>query len=92
MIERRRYLHKAARRQIHFDDKHDWNPDDGAAQHQPPEDHGPRWVVIFSISHWFPLVEAEAQDELKEKQRVFYQTPMYGKDIANTIIQIISYV
>lgn len=55
---------------MHFDDKHDWNPDDGTSQHQPSEDHRPRWVVIATVSHRLPLVKAEAQDKLWGKKNI----------------------
>lgn len=53
---------------MHFYHKHNWDPDNRAGQHQPPEHHGPARIVVSSISHRFPLVKTEAKNKLETRK------------------------
>ena len=63
------YLHEAAWGQVHFDDKHDWDPDDRTHHHQPPHHHGPGRVGVVLIGHHLPLVQTQPQDTLQGERR-----------------------
>lgn len=49
---------------MHFYHKHNRNPDNRTGEHEPSKHHGPVWVTVRAIGHGFPLVKAEAEDEL----------------------------
>ena len=53
---------------MHFDHKHNWDPDNGAGEHQPSKHHGPGRVAVRAIGHGLPLVKAEAEDKLGRKE------------------------
>lgn len=58
------YLDYVARGEVHLYDKHDGDPDDGANDHEPAQNHGPGGVGVVLICHHLPLVQAEDQDAL----------------------------
>lgn len=49
---------------MHLYDKHDGDPDDGADDHEPAQNHGPGGVSVVLVGHHLPLVEAQYQDAL----------------------------
>lgn len=53
---------------MHLYDKHDGDPDDGAYDHEPAQNHGPGGVSVVLIRHHFPLVQAEYQDALRTQE------------------------
>lgn len=54
---------------MHLYDKHDGDPDDGAYDHEPTQNHGPGGVSVVLICHHFPLVQAQYQDALCREER-----------------------
>ena len=63
---------------MHFYHKHNRDPDNGAGKHEPSEHHGPVRVAIRAIGHGLPLVEAEAKDKLRSKEK----RTCYGGDVS----------
>lgn len=70
------YLDYGARGEVHLYDKHDRDPDDGAYDHEPAQNHGPGGVSVVLICHHLPLVQAEYQDALYRQQTLTFNTKL----------------
>lgn len=49
---------------MHLNDEHNGDPDDGADDHEPAQNHGPGGVRVVLVRHHLPLVETQTQDSL----------------------------
>lgn len=58
------YLHYGAGSEVHLNQEHDGDPDDGADYHEPAHHHGPGGVGVVLVRHPLPLVQTQPQDAL----------------------------